>query len=92
MKKNKNVLNKNSNIIVNFHCYPDKKINKFLKDLNLSGVRVSTIINRWAVDVPFWKEDYYAEKFLESEMVERIYKSPKINRKYEESIEEVNND
>jgi hypothetical protein len=55
-------------------------------------VRVSTIINRWAVDVPFWKEDHYAEKFLESDLVERIYRTPKIKR-YQESIEEeIEND
>jgi hypothetical protein len=92
MKKNRNNSNKNSNIIVNFNCYSDKKINKLLKDFNLSGVRVSTIINRWAVDVPFWKEDHYAEKFLESDLVERIYRTPKI-KKYQDSIEEeIEND
>lgn len=91
MKKNKNVLNKNSNIVVNFYCYSDKKISKFLKDLNLSGVRVSNIINRWAIDVPFWKEDYYAEKLLESTMVEKIYRNPKI-KKYEEVREAAEND
>lgn len=81
--KKRNVLNKNSSIIVNFDC-SEKKINKLLKDLGLSGVRVSTIISRWAVDVPFWKEDYYADKLLESDLVERVYLSPK---KYYETEE-----
>lgn len=77
--KKRNMLNKNSSIIVNFDC-SEKKINKLLKDLGLSGVRVSTIISRWAVDVPFWKEDYYADKLLESDLVERVLKSQKILR------------
>lgn len=81
--KKRNMLNKNSSIIVNFDC-SEKKINKLLKDLGLSGVRVSTIISRWAVDVPFWKEDYYADKLLESDLVERVYLSPK---KYYETEE-----
>ena len=79
----RNMSNRNSSIIVNFDC-SDKKINKLLKELNLSGVRVSTIMPRWAVDVPFWKEDYYVDKLLESDLVERVYLSPK---KYYETEE-----
>jgi hypothetical protein len=82
--KKRSILNKNSSIIVNFDC-SDKKVNKLLKDIGLSGTRVSNIISRWAIDVPFWKEDYYVEKLLESDLVERIYLSP---RKYQEYSED----
>lgn len=64
--------NKFLNVVINFDC-SEKKINKLLKSLSLSGVRVSGIINRWAVDVPFWKKDYYLEKLIESDLIEKIF-------------------
>lgn len=87
MKKKTNNLNKNTNIVVNFHSNSDKEINKFLKSLNLTGVRVSNLFSRWAIDVPFWKENHFAQKLSESEIVEKIYRNPMGRRTYENPIE-----
>jgi hypothetical protein len=83
MKKKANNSNKNTNIVVNFNSNSDKEINKFLKSLNLSAVRVSNLFSRWAIDVPFWKEDYFAQKLSESEIVEKIYRNPTGKRTYD---------
>jgi hypothetical protein len=72
--KNKN--NKNSSIVVKFYPATTKEIKKLLDSHNLFGVKVSNIINRWAIDVPFWKEEYYCNKLSESELVEKTYRNP----------------
>jgi hypothetical protein len=73
--KKKNNLNRNCNIIVNFYPATEKEIKRLLKSLSVEGFKVSNLIERWSVDVPFWKENYYAEKLLESELVEKIYRN-----------------
>lgn len=90
MKKKKNTLNKNTNIVVKFYPSTDQEIDELLNSLNISGLRVSNLIPRWSIDVPFWKEDYYIEKLLESELVEKIYSNPSRKRfssDYEENLE-----
>jgi hypothetical protein len=86
--KRKSNLNKNTHIVVKFYPSTDKEINKLLKSLNLSGVRVSNLISRWSIDVPFWKENYFAEKLAESELVEKIYRNPSRREIYERVEEE----
>ena len=91
MKKRSNSLNKNTNIVVKFLPSTDKEINNLLGSLNLTGVRVSSLIPRWAIDVPFWKESYFAEKLEQSELVEKIYRNAPIRRRdsrEEEILEE----
>ena len=86
-KKRSNSLNKNTNIVVKFHPSTDKEINKLLGSLNLTGVRVSNLIPRWAIDVPFWKESYFAEKLEQSELVEKIYRNvPVRKREFQEEV------
>jgi hypothetical protein len=89
-KKRSNSLNKNTNIVVKFYPSTDKEINKLLGSLNLTGVRVSNLIPRWAIDVPFWKESYFAEKLEQSELVEKIYRNVPVRRRefQEEVLEE----
>ena len=74
--------NKNSNIVINFHSSTDKEILDFLSNLNISGVRVSNLFRRWAIDVPFWKESYLVEKLAESELVEKVYTLPRGQKIY----------
>lgn len=90
-KKKTNSLNRNSSIIVKFYPIADQEINEFLESLNISGVRVSNLISRWAIDVPYWKEHHYANKLMESDLVEKVYLNPsKKNHSYSE--EEGQND
>lgn len=89
MKKRKNSLNKNTHIVVNFFPATEKEINKLLKSLNLTGVRVSNLVPRWSIDVPFWKEDYFVQKLSESDLVEKIYQNPSRKSYYEDAQEVV---
>jgi hypothetical protein len=76
MKKKINNINKNTTVLVNFHPATDKEINKLLNSLNITGIKVSNLIPRWALEVPFWKEKYYIEKLSDSELVEKVYSNP----------------
>ena len=78
--KKKNKLNKITSIIVKFYPATEKEINKLLKKLNLTGVCVSNLMNRWAIDVPYWKEKYYSEKLSESDLVEKVHRNPSYNK------------
>jgi|688.fasta_scaffold157487_3 hypothetical protein len=71
----KNILNKNTSIIVKFYECSNDDIESVLDDLDLSGVRVSCLINRWAIEVPYWKEQYYTEKLKNIDLVETIHPS-----------------
>lgn len=75
MTKKKNILNKNTSIIVKFFDSSDEEVTKELSNLNLSGVRVSNLINRWAIEVPFWKEKYYTEELRKIDLVDTIHAS-----------------
>jgi hypothetical protein len=66
-------MKKTSTIIVTFYESFEKEINKILKEENISGIRVGSIINRWAIEVPFWKEQYFLEKFSENELVKSFH-------------------
>ena len=90
MTKKKNILNKNTSIIVKFFDSSDEEISEALSELNLSGVRVSNLINRWAIDVPFWKEQYYTEKLKNLDLVETIHASPNQTnkRRYKEEYDD----
>lgn len=56
-----------------------KEIHSLFDSLNVKGMRVSTLLNRWAVEVPFWKEDFYEDKFTQSEIVEKVHEN--LNRR-----------
>jgi hypothetical protein len=74
MKKNNKKKIKLANIIVKFYPCTDKDVKEYLSSLNLEGIRVGSLINRWAVDVPFYKQSYFSKKFLENEiLVEKVY-------------------
>lgn len=53
----------------------DKEAHSTLAWLGVSGTRVSTLIRRWAVEVPYWKENEFINKFYASEFVESVHGS-----------------
>lgn len=76
------IKDKNKSIFVKFHKETtDQEINKLLSSMEVSGVRVSNLINRWAVEVPFWREQVYVEKLQESELVEIVHEGFEKKRK-----------
>lgn len=68
----------------------DKEIMSELRSMGVSGSRVSTLVNRWVVEVPFWKEQEYLEKFAENELVEAVHENGDGRRRtnYEEEMED----
>ena len=70
------IKDKNKSLFVKFHeDVSEKDVHSLLYKMGVSGVRVSSLINRWAVEVPFWKEEFYVDKFLDSDMTEVVYES-----------------
>ena len=94
MTKKKNSLNKNTSIIVKFIDCTDDEIDESLKSINLSGVRVSNLIPRWAIEVPFWKEQYYTEQLKKLDLIDAVHTSLNLatNRYYrkEEVVDDEN--
>jgi len=72
----KRMKDKNNTILVKFYDYiSDKKINTTLNKLNIYGVRVSTLVNRWALEVPYWRENEYAEELNSNKIIEKVHGS-----------------
>lgn len=68
---------RNKSIFVKFYDdVSDEEVGEMLSSVGVSGVRVSNLINRWAVEVPFWKEGFFVERFdAETELVEKVHES-----------------
>ena len=68
---------RNKSVFVKFYddvC--EEEVGELLSSLGVAGIRVSNLINRWAVEVPFWKEGFFLEKFdAETELVEKVHDS-----------------
>lgn len=63
-------------IFVKFeHGVTDKEVNSELRSMGISGSRVSTLINRWVMEVPFWKEQEYVERLAGNKLVETVHES-----------------
>jgi hypothetical protein len=78
----KRIKDKNKSIFVKFNDeIDDKKINEFLNSLGIYGTRVSSLINRWAVEIPFWREGHFTEKMLESDLVNTVHENFNLKRK-----------
>jgi hypothetical protein len=85
----KRMKDKNKSIFVKFYDdVTDQEACKLMASIGVTGSRVSTLIKRWAIEVPFWREDFYCEKFAESEFVERIHEGPERKKFQEETGEE----
>lgn len=81
----KRIKDKTNTVIVKFYDdVADKEVHSLLAWLGANGSKVSTLINRWAVDVLYWKEAEITEKLRESDLVEAIQSEPsKITRREE---------
>lgn len=64
---------KNNTLVVKFYeDVADKEVHSALAWLGIHGIRVSTLIRRWAVEVPYWKEEEMLDRLYESELVESV--------------------
>jgi hypothetical protein len=72
----KRMKDKNRSVFVKFHDdVSSKEIHSMLAMLGVSGTKVSSIINRWAVEVPFWKEEQFVAKFYDDAKVELVHEN-----------------
>ena len=87
----KRIRDKNKSIFVKFYDETrDNEVGALLMKLGISGVRVSNLVNRWAVEVPFWKEEIFTEKLQNSDLVERINEG--FDKKRKNIVEEERED
>lgn len=72
----KRMKDKYNTILVRFYeDVADKEAHSTLAWLGVSGTRVSTLLKRWAVEVPWWKEAEFVQKLYENELVECVHGS-----------------
>lgn len=72
----KRIRDKHNTILVKFYeNITDREVRSALAMIGVSGTRVSTLIRRWAVEVPYWVEKEYVEKFYESDIVQAVHNS-----------------
>jgi len=73
----KRMKDNNRSVFVKFYDdVSSKEIHSMLAMLGVWGTKVSTIVNRWAVEVPFWKEEQFVAKFYDDEdKVELVHES-----------------
>lgn len=65
---------KNRSIFVKFHQdVQDDEIEKEIRSMGISGSRVSSLVNRWVLEVPFWKEEEYAYKLSVNDLVDTVH-------------------
>jgi len=80
---------KQRSIFVKFnHGVADKRILSELKSMGVTGSRVSALINRWVVDVPFWKEEEYVERLWGCDLVEAVHENFDMRRKSDKAEEQ----
>jgi len=85
---------KQRSIFVKFnHEVTDKQIMSELKTMGITGSRVSALVNRWVIEVPFWKEEEYSEKLAGCDLVETVHENFDLRRKpYREESQEDQED
>jgi len=78
-KKNRSrsKLNRHNTLLIKFNITSDNYISSWFNGFNLEHFKCSSLIQRWAVEVPFWKEEEYIDKFFDSSIVESIMQMPK---------------
>jgi hypothetical protein len=70
------IKDKNNTLLVKFYDDAgDKEVRAMLATIGVSGIRVSTLVKRWAVEVPYWREEEYLYKFHDSELVQAVHDS-----------------
>ena len=77
IKMPKRFNDKQRSIFVKFHQDATKEeISSQLKSMGImSGTRISSLINRWVLEVPFWKEEEYSDMLWENELVECVHEN-----------------
>lgn len=90
----KRIKDKNRSIFVKFvQDATSKDINSLLDPLGAKAIRVSSLINRWVVEVPFWKAESCMDKMENSGLIETIHedfsrrRGSQINQEEQEEIE-----
>lgn len=94
----KRIKDKNKSIFVKFEeGVTGKEVHALFNELGVTGTRVSIFVNRWAIEVPFWKEDFYMSKFADNDLVETVHenfdkkrKNPRREENEEGDIDEQN--
>jgi hypothetical protein len=76
-----------STLVLNFdNGYSDSEIENVFKEFNVWGTKVSSLIKRYAVEIPAGKEEEFMDKFEERDEVSYIFedclrpKKPKFRR------------
>jgi hypothetical protein len=65
---------KNNTLLVKFYDdVGDVEARAMLATMGVSGTRVSSLVRRWAVEVPYWREEEYLYKFYDSELVRAVH-------------------
>jgi len=62
-------------LFVTFRESTYQEILRFLVDNNLDGFQVSTLVDRWAVEVPAGKEKHFSEYLSKQPLVKRVANS-----------------
>ncbi len=72
----KKINDKKRSIFVKFYQdVSEEEIIKEIKKLGVYGVSVSNLLNRWVLEVPFWKEEKYRNLLLSNDIVEKVHES-----------------
>lgn len=72
---------KQKSIFVKFYQdVSDVEINEEIKNIGAYGISVSNLLNRWVLEVPFWKEEKCRNLLLSSNIVEKVYENPVVRR------------
>lgn len=72
----KRINDKNRSIFVRFREEAtEREIRSELARLGMSGSRVSNLVNRWVLEVPFWKEEEYSAVLAGSDFVEAVHEN-----------------
>jgi hypothetical protein len=70
----KRIRDKFNTVLVKFYKdITDVEVRSALAFMGVSGSRVSTLVRRWAVEVPYWLEDEFVEKFYDCELVQAVH-------------------
>lgn len=70
----KRIKDKNRSIFVKFvDDATAREINSLLDPLGAKAIRVSSLINRWVIEVPFWKAETCLDKMEESGLVDVVH-------------------
>jgi hypothetical protein len=72
----KRIRDKFNTVLVKFYeDVADKEARSALALMGVSGTRVSALVKRWAVEVPYWQEQEFVEKFYDCDLVLAVHNS-----------------